>query len=259
VDSSPPSSATAHDDDLASLDDDAPSSRREEHDPSYRAKAWTVALVVAGVTAATVTHAFRLSSAGPARMLPPLGLAYLVLAVGALRDARARGDLRAYFAPRRLDLTMGAVVAGVLFLSANLVPMALLSGRPAEDWLWRLYLQLGDPRDNAPPYVGAALLAVAALEEFVWRGWVMRALRRAHGAKVALVATTSLYGLAHVGTAFTLAAPDVGPNPLLVFAALGCGLVWGAMALRFERLGPSLCAHALFSWSVALFPLWARG
>jgi len=256
VDSSPPSSADPNDDD-ASLEGDVAASR-EVLEPSLRPKAWTVALVVTGVTAAAITQAFRFSSAGPSRMLPPLGAAYLVLAVGALRYAHTRGDLRQHFAPRRLDLTMGAVVAGVLFLSANLVPMALLAGRPAEGWLWRLYLQLGDPRDNAPPYVGAALLAIAALEELVWRGWVMRALQQAHGAKPALLVTTLLYGLAHAGSAFTLAVPDAGPNPLLVVAALGCGLVWGAMALRFERLGPSLCAHALFTWAVALFPLWTR-
>jgi membrane protease YdiL (CAAX protease family) len=192
-------------------------------------------------------------------MLPPIGIAYLVMFAGACVFARGRGELREQFLPRRFDLTLGALVAGVLYLVANLAPAALLEGRPQEGWLWRLYLQLGDARELAPPYVGAAVFAIAALEEVVWRGWVMRALRIAHGRRTALVASTLLYGLAHVGTLFVLRDVEAGLNPLVVLAALGCGFVWGALALGFDRLGPSLCAHAIFSWAVALFPMWRRG
>ncbi len=239
----------------ATADDDG-TPPAEHREPGYRNKAWLQAALVTGVTGAAVTHAFRIERAGFARMLPTIGIAYLVMLVGAWRFAAARGELREQFAPRRLDLTMGALVAGVLYLITNLVPTFVLQGRPEESWLWRLYVQLGEAKAVAPPYIGVAVLVIAAIEEIVWRGWVMRALRVAHGARTALVATTLLYGLAHVGTMVSLHIPGTRPNPLLVVAALGCGFVWGAMALRFERLGPSIFAHALFSWSVALFPMW---
>ncbi|MBM4358971.1 MAG: CPBP family intramembrane metalloprotease [Deltaproteobacteria bacterium] len=231
----------------------------EAIDPGYRTRAWGQALLVTAVSAAALTHAYRFESAGPSTMLPTLGVTNLVLFAGACGFARTQGELREQFAPRRLDLTMGAVVACVLYLAANLVPAALLEGRAQEGWLWRLYLQLGDASELAPPQVGAAIVAIAALEEIVWRGWVMRALRIAHGGRLALVASTLLYALAHLGTAFVLRDVEAGLNPLVVLAALGCGLVWGSLALRFDRVGPSLCAHAIFSWAVALFPMWRRG
>jgi len=238
--------------------DTAPAAHAEPLEPGYAVRAWVQALAVTALTSAVVTYAFRFEARGAKTMLPPLGLAYLVMLAGALLFARSRGDLKEQFAPRRLDLTMGAAVAAVLYLVCNFVPIVVLQGRPQEGWLWRLYLQLGEPREVAAPYVGIAVLAIAGLEEIAWRGWVMRALRVAHGRRVALFASTALYALAHVGTMFTLRDADAGLNPLLVASALGCGLVWGTMALRFERLGPSIFAHALLSWAVALFPMWKR-
>ena len=46
---------------------------------------------------------------------------------------------------------------------------------------------------------------------------------------------------------------------VLVAAALGGGLVWGHLYNRTGRLGPSLFAHALFSWAIVDFPLWRPG
>jgi membrane protease YdiL (CAAX protease family) len=46
-------------------------------------------------------------------------------------------------------------------------------------------------------------------------------------------------------------------NPLVVAAALGGGLLWGAMARAFGRLFPSVLAHVVFDWAVVMmFPLW---
>jgi hypothetical protein len=48
-----------------------------------------------------------------------------------------------------------------------------------------------------------------------------------------------------------------GLNPVLVIAALGGGLLWGAMARLFGRLVPGMIAHVLFDWAVVIvFPLW---
>jgi membrane protease YdiL (CAAX protease family) len=57
---------------------------------------------------------------------------------------------------------------------------------------------------------------------------------------------------------WALAAPS-GLNPILPLAALGAGLVWGAMARRFGRLVPSIVSHVLFDWCiVVMFRLWGE-
>jgi len=104
--------------------------------------------------------------------------------------------------------------------------------------------------------VGGAVFAVAALEEIVWRGLVMRTLEDAMGARKALLYSALLFALAHVPTAYLLRDPLVGLNPLIVLAAFGCSLVWGGLVLRTGRLVPAVLAHALFSWSMIEFPMW---
>jgi hypothetical protein len=65
---------------------------------------------------------------------------------------------------------------------------------------------------------------------------------------------TLLYGLAAVPTAFGLADPQAGLNPLLVIAAVGCGLFWSFMAMMVGRLPPVIISHAAFSYfSIAQF------
>jgi hypothetical protein len=70
----------------------------------------------------------------------------------------------------------------------------------------------------------------------------------------------ALYAIAYVPTAWSLravAGPGGGLNPVLPVAALGAGLLWGAMARSFGRLAPGILAHALFDWAVVMmFPLW---
>jgi hypothetical protein len=43
-------------------------------------------------------------------------------------------------------------------------------------------------------------------------------------------------------------AADAGLNPLLVLAALGCGLCWSFMARMFDRLPPVMVSHAVFTY-----------
>ena len=46
-------------------------------------------------------------------------------------------------------------------------------------------------------------------------------------------------------------------GPVLPIAALGAGLLWGAMARAFGRIAPGILAHVLFDWAVVMmFPLW---
>jgi hypothetical protein len=51
-----------------------------------------------------------------------------------------------------------------------------------------------------------------------------------------------------VPTIVTLSDPLAGPNPTLVFAALGCGLVWSFGAQIAGRLPPIVISHAIFSY-----------
>jgi membrane protease YdiL (CAAX protease family) len=189
-------------------------------------------------------------------VLVMMGLTYLLLLVGCVAWLRRRGELRQRLAPRGGDLTIGALIAAVSYMIAAIGHAALSGTFAAEEvWVQRLYLQIGDPTVGAPFVVAFSVLAIAAVEEIVWRGWVMGGLADAFGARAAWLATAALYALAHVPTVFLLGDRYFGPNPLVLGAALGGGLLWGYIVMRFERLGPAVFAHALFTWGIMSFPL----
>jgi membrane protease YdiL (CAAX protease family) len=143
-----------------------------------------------------------------------------------------------------------------MYLLAVGVHILLTSrGSPKEAWLIRVYLQIGDPQATAAFYIGPVILLIAAAEELVWRGLVMGALADKLPPRRALLVTTALYALIHASTLYLLRDPYIGWNPLVVAAALGCGLVWGWIALAVRRLSLSMVAHALFTWSVVEFPI----
>jgi membrane protease YdiL (CAAX protease family) len=120
----------------------------------------------------------------------------------------------------------------------------------------RLYLQIGDPDAEGQVLVGASVFLIGALEEVTWRGLVLRELAIPGGETRAWLLSTALYMAAHLPTLFLLSDPRAGLNPLLVMASLGCGLVWGRIAIRADRLVPAIFAHALFSWAIVEFPVW---
>jgi uncharacterized protein len=216
--------------------------------------------VSVGVTLATgvvMTFAFDPRRAGTPAMLIAIGLFYALIGAFAIRRLDQRGELRSRFRPASGDFALGAVVAGALYGAAHVVEQTIAAhGSIHEAWIMRLYLQIGDP--NAPGHVlvGGAVFLVAALEELMWRGLVMRTLEAVYGARRALVVTSLLFATAHSPTLYLLGDPTAGPNPLIVLAALGCGTVWGLVYLRTSRLVPALFAHALFSWAVVEFPIW---
>jgi CAAX protease family protein len=94
------------------------------------------------------------------------------------------------------------------------------------------------------------------MEELSWRGLVYSILEERMGTRRAWPATAVLYAAAHLPTLILLRAPFAGPNPLLVIAALGCGLIWGLLVARTGRLPVAIASHALFTWGIVLqFPL----
>jgi len=217
----------------------------------------SVAFAITIATGAVITFAFDPARAGQRSMIGSLGSLYALLAVVALVRLHRRGQLAARFRPMSGDMTLAAVTAGLLYGAGRIVEMTLAHhGSPREAWIVRLYLQVGDTATTGRGLVGAAVFAIAALEEIVWRGLAMRSLEDALGPRRALLYATLLFGLAHTPTLWLLRDPTAGLNPLLLLAALGCGFVWGAIVLRTGRLLPAVLAHALFSWSVIEFPFW---
>jgi uncharacterized protein len=65
------------------------------------------------------------------------------------------------------------------------------------------------------------------------RGWPLAAL---------------CYGVTALPTLFTLKDPLAGLNPLLITAALGCGIVWSFLASIKGRLLPVVIAHGVFTY-----------
>jgi hypothetical protein len=55
-----------------------------------------------------------------------------------------------------------------------------------------------------------------------------------------------------------LADDTAGLNPLLVLAALGCGICWTYLALRSKRLIAVWASHAAFSYFAAAHLLAAK-
>ncbi|HHH11708.1 MAG TPA: CPBP family intramembrane metalloprotease [Sorangium sp.] len=218
---------------------------------------WMIALGVTALAMVAQRAVFSPARAGQRSIVVIAGGCYALLALAAVWWLRGRGQLTRALAPQRGDMTIGALTAGVMYMAGFVGGGVLMpSGSPRNAWLMRIYLHLGDPRARSVLLVGLAVLVIAALEEVVWRGLVQRALAEQLGAGRALLVTSVLYALTHVTTLWQLGDPTAGYNPLLVSAALGGGLVWGAMAWRFGRLLPAVIAHALFSWAVVAFPLW---
>lgn len=78
-------------------------------------------------------------------------------------------------------------------------------------------------------------------EEIFWRGFVQRRFRERGTAMSAFVLTTLLYTAIHVPTG----------NPVLILAALTCGLFWGGFYWATGSLVPVLVSHML--WDPFIF------
>ena len=223
-----------------------------------------VALTVLVVGVASY-FAFLPQSSGTVAFWVLAGAPTLLLAGIAASWAKRDELLREWVSPRWGDFTRGVVGAMLLFCVAwALSRIVSPVGSPREIWLVTLYGQIGDPRllQQHAPAVGAAIVGIVAAEELLWRGMITQLLADRVGTRTAWIWAAVLYALAYVPTAWSLrahAGPSAGLNPVLPLAALGGGLLWGAMARAFGRLPPSILAHALFDWTVVMmFPLWGR-
>lgn len=221
-----------------------------------------LALLVA-LPALGASFGFRLEHASTPMVLWAIAIPYALLAGLGLARMWKEGELAAKLRPRSGDLALGALIAMLLYMGAMLGRYLLTpSGSPREQWLVRLYLQLGDAETLQGQIVpiSLAIAVIAILEEIAWRGLGYGIAEKKWGPRRAFPAMTALYGVAQLPTLVVLAAPGVGYNPLLLFAALGCGIVWTFLVATTGRLPVAIASHALFTWLVTVqFPLWKLG
>jgi membrane protease YdiL (CAAX protease family) len=181
------------------------------------------------------------------------------LAGGAAVWAHREGLLREWLSPTWGDFTRGVLGAVALFgLAWALMRLVAPVGSTREIWLVSLYGQIGNPRSLQAhaPAVAVAIALAATAEEVLWRGAVTQLLAQRVGSRTAWLWAAGFYSLSFAPTAWSLRAGD-GLNPLLVVAAAGGGLFWGALSRGFGRLVPGILAHALFDWAIIMmFPLW---
>ncbi|HEV8550202.1 MAG TPA: CPBP family glutamic-type intramembrane protease [Polyangiaceae bacterium] len=222
-----------------------------------------VALVFAAVVA-TYAVAFRPDLADSSGFYVAFGVPHLVLAAFAAQSLARRGKLVPKLMPKAGDLSLGAL-AGFALLVASWAARSVLTpaASPRQNWLLRLYLQLGDPEKlQHSVFLTVALSAIVVAEELVWRGFVLDAATERFGTRRGWLVAAGLYALAALPTVYLQRDPVAGLNPLLVMAAFGCGLVWTFLSGRFGRLLPSTVAHLVFTYFSATqfqLPLLPRG
>jgi len=151
--------------------------------------------------------------------------------------------IREDFASRRLTkvaLGLGSalVLYGVFFVG-NILARKIFSF--AGDNISAVY----DFREGASPWRIALLmtLIIGPGEELFWRGFLQRRLQTQAGPWRGLALATVLYAAVHIASW----------NPILVLAALVCGLFWGLLYLRYQSMLLNMLSHLL--WDVAIFLL----
>jgi uncharacterized protein len=217
-----------------------------------------LSLLSVAVITATMAFAFRLELAGSPWFWVALGVPYLALAALALYRLWDDGTLLDVLKPRAGDVSLG-VLSALVLLAASWGGRAVLA--PAESprlgWLIRVYAQIGDSDvvQKSPVYT-AALLGIVVCEELVWRSMVQGELTQRFGTRRGWPIAALCYGFTALPTLYTLRVPFAGYNPLLVTAAVGCGLVWSFLASIKGRLLPVMIAHAVFTYFALLQFRW---
>jgi CAAX protease family protein len=207
---------------------------------------------------ATYAAAFRPALADSAAFYWWFGVPHFVLAAFAVHALAKSGKLSARVTPRAGDLSIGALT-GFALLAASWGARSVLTptGTPRQIWLLRLYLQLGDPdKLQHSVFLTGALCAIVLAEELVWRGLVLEELTERLGTRRGWLVAALLYALAALPTVYLTGDGIAGPNPLLVLAAFGCGLVWTFLAGRFGRLLPGAVSHLVFTYFSAVQFRW---
>ena len=166
-------------------------------------------------------------------------LVLFALALASSHDYRRalRADLSERLFKKILVGLLAALVLFVVFYIGNRVSRELFSFA-------------GSGIDNVYTFKeGASTVRIGVLigfiigpgEELFWRAFLQRALSQRYGAVYGFALATAFYAFVHAGTG----------NPMLVFAALVCGLFWGWLYLRFKSVVLTAVSHT--AWDLVVF------
>jgi membrane protease YdiL (CAAX protease family) len=207
-------------------------------------------LVTILLTFVGMAYSFSEAAAGSPRFWLGVTLPYVLLVALALHKMWQDGTLVDLLTPRWGDLSIGALsMIALLFASWAARRVLSPAGSPRQAWLFRIYLQLGNPEhlQRSSAYT-LLILLICLAEEIVWRGMVLGELTERFGRRAALPLSALAYGASTLPTLWLLRDPTAGLNPLLVTAAVGCGLVWSFLAAQLGRLAPVVISHMAFTY-----------
>jgi len=179
----------------------------------------------------------------------PLIVGYTLLGSFALFRLHKQQRLRALCAVRSGDISIGVLLGFGLLVAAWVIKTRLIpveSGR--EGWLVQIQTLMASLAGPVPVVVSQLWLTL--MEEIVWRGMLAHEIKAKMGQRKALPLAISLYAASALPTVWTLADPFTGPNPLLLLAALGAGLIWTALSLMSGRLIAVWVSHVVFLFFV---------
>lgn len=202
------------------------------------------------LTFAGMAYSFSEARAGSPLFWLGVSLPYVFLVALALHKMWDEGTLLEQLTPRWGDLSIGAPSMIVLLFASWAARKILCPvGTPRQAWLFRIYLQLGNPEhlQRSTAYT-LLILAICVAEEIVWRGMVLSELTQRFGRRAALPLSALAYGFAVLPTLWLLRDPVAGYNPLFITAAVGCGLVWSFLAGLVGRLPPVMVSHMAFTY-----------
>ncbi len=154
-------------------------------------------------------------------------LATSAAAAGALFVRSVRSRIR----PSLFRVAAGLAAGAALYLPARLFIRLLGLGGSAP--LRALYAWRGD---HGLPYLLATMLMTVAAEEVLFRGLVTRFAMERLGRVGGIAAAAALYALALVAAG----------NPLLLAAALLCGVLWGWLYAATDDLVAPIVCHVAF-------------
>jgi uncharacterized protein YbjT (DUF2867 family)/membrane protease YdiL (CAAX protease family) len=157
-----------------------------------------------------------------------------ILLIGSLTLPAARNRLKP-----SVSRIVGGIAAGALLFLLTLPAVALLF-RIQPSWeafarslyAWR--------SGHSPLFIAATLPMIVLAEEVLWRGVVVRFLVERWGTLLGVLAAALIYSAAHWAAL----------NPVLLIAAVGCGLYWGLLYSATDDLITPFVAH--LTWDVLL-------
>jgi membrane protease YdiL (CAAX protease family) len=172
-----------------------------------------------------------------------VGMLGSIAVVLRMRGGSLRGDLR--LSARWVDLPLGAaigVVCQLVMVPVVSAPWLLLLGKDSDD-LKEPACRLAEKADDPLGVVllfAITVIGAPLVEELFFRGFVQRAAvarfgeHTRAGVVLGVLFSSVVFGLVHFQV---LQAP----------ALIAFGIVLGALAQRFGRLGPSIVAHMAFN------------